>query len=349
MTRLDPPWAERLFVVAEAGVNHNGDLGLAFELIEAAADAGADAVKFQTWVPGEIVGRHTHKVAYLDRSTEASESFYDLAERLRLSFEDTARLRDRCAERGIMFLSTPEGFESLPFLVERLDMPVIKIGSAEVNHSALLAAAGRYGRPVILSTGASTLEEAAGALAAVRSEAPPDLPVAVLHCTSEYPAPDADMNLRALQTLAGELEVTVGLSDHSTGPEAAIAAAALGARVIEKHLTLDRTLPGPDHAASMEPTAMKDMIIALRRVDRMLGDGRKRPMPSEIDNIAGIRRSVVALRPLRAGAVLAATDLACKRPATGAPPDDLPRLVGRTLTRDVEADEPIAWTDVAAG
>lgn len=352
MTSVSPgaaPWDNRVFIVAEAGVNHNGDMDLAVALIDAAAAAGADAVKFQTWVPGEIVGRFTHKVAYLEKSTAAEESFFDLAERLRLSFEDTRRLSEHCAARGLMFMSTPEGYGSLSFLVDELDMPVIKIGSAEVNHSALLTAIGRCSRPAILSTGASTLEEARGALHALRSEAPADLPVTVLHCVSEYPAPDVDMNLRAMRTLADTLNVMVGLSDHSTGAEAAMAAVAMGARVIEKHLTLDRTMAGPDHAASMEPAEMAAMIASIRRVETMLGDGVKRPMPSEIDNIAGIRRSVVALRPLPAGAVLAAEDMACKRPATGARPDDLPRLVGRTLVRAVEEDEPIGWADVAGG
>lgn len=338
------PWSDRVFIIAEAGVNHDGDMGKAFALIDAAAAAGADAVKFQTWLPGEIVGRFSHKVDYLERTTGVQESFYDLLERLRISLDDTARLKAACEAAGVMFMSTPEGFDSLAFLSDDLDMAVVKIGSSEVNHSAFLTAAGGTGRPVILSTGASTLEEVRRALNAVRVGG--DAPLCVLHCVSEYPAPDADMNLSAMTTLANELGVTVGLSDHSLGAEAAVAATALGARVIEKHLTLDRTASGPDHAASMEADAFAAMVRAIRRVEAMMGDGIKRPRPSETANITGIRRSVVAASALPAGALLIPANMACKRPGTGAPPDDLPRLVGRRLTRNLQADEPIAWADV---
>lgn len=338
------PWSDRVFIIAEAGVNHDGDMGKAFALIEAAAAAGADAVKFQTWLPGEIVGRFSHKVDYLERTTGVQESFYDLLERLRISLDDTARLKAACEAAGVMFMSTPEGFDTLAFLTGDLDMAVVKIGSSEVNHSAFLTAAGQTGRPVILSTGASTLEEARHALHAVRAGG--DAPVCVLHCVSEYPAPDAEMNLLALTTLADDLGVPVGLSDHSLGAEAAVSAVALGARVIEKHLTLDRTAPGPDHAASMEPADFAAMARSIRRVEAMLGDGIKQPRPSEAANITGIRRSVVALEALPAGTVLDAPHLGCKRPGTGAPPDDLPRLVGRRLTRALQPDEPVAWSDV---
>ncbi len=340
------PWDDRVFIIAEAGVNHDGDVEKAFALIEAAAGAGADAVKFQTWLPGEIVGRFSHKVDYLERTTGRTESFYDLLERLRIGLEDTARLKAACDAAGVMFMSTPEGFHSLAFLTGELDMAVVKIGSSEVNHSAFLTAAGRTGRPVILSTGASTLEEARRALSAVRAGAKADLPVCILHCVSEYPAPDAEMNLRALTTLAGELGVPVGLSDHSLGAEAAVAAVALGARVIEKHLTLDPAAPGPDHAASMAPDDFAAMVRSIRRTEAMLGDGVKRPRPSEAANITGIRRSVVALEALPAGTVLDVAHLGCKRPGTGAPPDDLPRLIGRRLIRTLQPDEPVAWADV---
>ena len=338
------PWDDRVFIIAEAGVNHDGDMDKAFALIEAAAAAGADAVKFQTWLPGEIVGRFSHKVDYLERTTGVQETFYDLLERLRIGLEDTGRLKAACETAGVMFMSTPEGFDTLAHLTDGLDMAVVKIGSSEVNHSTFLTAAGKTGRPVILSTGASTLDEARHALTAVRAGGDP--PVCVLHCVSEYPAPDGEMNLRALTTLADELGVVVGLSDHSLGAEAAVAATAMGARVIEKHLTLDTTAPGPDHAASMAPEDFAALVRAVRRIEAMLGDGVKRPRPSEAANISGIRRSVVALDALPAGTVLAAAHLGCKRPGTGAPPDDLPRLIGHRLTRALQPDEPVAWADV---
>ena len=222
------PWDDRVFIIAEAGVNHDGDMDKAFALIEAAATAGADAVKFQTWLPGEIVGRFSHKVDYLERTTGAQESFYDLLERLRIGLEDTARLKAACEAAGVMFMSTPEGFDTLTYLTGDLDMAVVKIGSSEVNHSAFLTAAGKTGRPVILSTGASTLDEARHALAAVRAEGDP--PVCVLHCVSEYPAPDAEMNLRALTTLSAELGVVVGLSVGSV----ARADGSLGGRAVRR-------------------------------------------------------------------------------------------------------------------
>jgi N,N'-diacetyllegionaminate synthase len=338
------PWEHSLFIVAEAGVNHNGDLALARRLIDAAADAGADAVKFQTWKPGELTGRFAYKVGYLESSTPTGESRYELSRRLALPYEAFRELQAYARERGILFLSTPDGFDSLEFLAGELSLPFIKVASTEVTHPQFLTAVGRWNRPVLLSTGMSDLGEVERALAALRGEGNPS--VVLLHCTSEYPAPAAEMNVRAVATLARAFQVPVGLSDHSTGHEAAIAAVALGAVVIEKHFTLDRELPGPDHRASLDPDGLRAFVASLRTVELMLGDGIKRMTPSEHRNVAGIRRSVVARRALKKGFVLTAEDLVCKRPGTGIAPEALQHIVGMRINRDLEEDEPISWDDL---
>ncbi|MHC8508120.1 MAG: N-acetylneuraminate synthase family protein [Rhodospirillales bacterium] len=324
------------FFIAEAGLNHDGDFSRAVELARAAKAAGADAVKFQTAQPGEATGKFTPKAAYMDTPDAARESRYDMALRLHLSKDETRRLKTACDETGILFLSTPFGFESLDFLADELDMPVIKISSTELDHVQYLAAAAAKGRPVILSTGLGAMEEVTEAAGFFK-----DVPLAVLQCTSEYPAPDADMNLRAMRTMADALGVPAGLSDHSLGHEAALGAVALGACVIEKHFTLDASAPGPDHKASIEPDGLAALIRSARRLEAMLGDGVKRPSPAEEKNRAAVRRGVVAVRALRAGTRLAPDMLACKRPGGGFRPRDLESLAGRVLARDLQEDEPV--------
>lgn len=335
------PWAGRVFVIAEAGVNHDGDIEKARRLIDAAADIGADAVKFQTWNPGELTGRFAVKASYATQGTRSDESFVDMEAARRLPFEAFRELQAHAARRKILFLSTPDGFESLNFLANDLKVPILKVGSSEVTHTRFLAAVGAKGRPVVLSTGLSTLGEAEAAVGAVRAGG--DVPLVVLHCTSEYPAPDADMNLRAMTALGAAIGVPVGLSDHSLGIEAAVAATALGARVIEKHLTLDRTLPGPDHAASATPAEFAQMVRAIRRVEVQLGDGIKRRMPSELKNLIAVRRSVVAACDLAAGTRLEPGMLACKRPGSGIAPEHLDAIVGMVVNKSLKADEPITW------
>jgi N,N'-diacetyllegionaminate synthase len=333
-----------VFVIAEAGVNHNGDVALAKQLVDVADAAGVDAVKFQTWKPGELTGRFAFKVAYLDSTTESSESRYELSNRLALSYDAFRELKAYCDDREVLFLSTPDGFESLDFLVDELDMPIIKVGSTEVTHPQFLEAVGRKQRPVILSTGLSNLGEVEAALSALRRGGAAD--ITVLQCTSEYPAPDAEMNLRAMQTIAAAFGVNVGLSDHSRGTIAPIAAAAMGAAVVEKHFTLDRAMDGPDHAASITGEELGELTDALRRVAVMMGDGIKTPTPSERANTTGIRRSVVARDPIPAGTVLESHMLVCKRPATGVAPADMEVLVGLRTCRDLDEDEPITWGHV---
>ncbi|HSP16251.1 MAG TPA: N-acetylneuraminate synthase family protein [Thermoanaerobaculia bacterium] len=332
------------FIVAEAGVNHDGDAERARRLIDVAAEAGVDAVKFQTWRPGEITGRFTYKVGYLDSTTDAAETRYQLSCRLALPYPVFRELKAHAEKRGILFLSTPDGFDSLAFLVGELDMPIVKIGSSEVTHLQYLEAIGRTGRPAILSTGLSNLGDVEKAVAALRRGGAGH--IVLLHCTSEYPAPDAEMNLRAMVTLRNSFGLPVGLSDHSQGAEASIAAVALGAVVIEKHFTLDRSLRGPDHQASLDPAGLAELVVSIRRVESMLGDGIKRATATEIGNMNGIRRGVVAARDLQAGTVLTVDMLTCKRPAGGIEPEHLDRLIGLRINRDLAEDEPLAWRDI---
>ena len=335
------PWQDHVFIIAEAGVNHNGDVRLAKRLIDAAAEAKADVVKFQTWKDGEIIGRFSKKVDYLEKSTGKRQSMEDLAKQLCLPYEAFRELQRYASTRGILFLSTPDGFTSLDFLADELRLPIIKIGSTEVTHVQFLAAAARKKRPIILSTGLSTLADVKKAVSAIREAA--EVPLALLHCTSEYPAPANEMNLRAIQTLAGKFHTPVGLSDHSTGSEAAVAAVALGAVIIEKHFTLDKKMRGPDHKASVDPDELAALVRSIRTAETMLGDGVKRRTPAEERNVGEIRRSVVAAHPIQAGKRLLRRDLVCKRPGTGVAPEFLDRLVGKRVIKPLEEDEPLRW------
>ena len=254
------------YIIAEAGVNHNGDINLAKELIDVAYKSGADAVKFQTWKPGELTGEFSFKVNYLEKHTPESESRFELSKRLCLSYDDFRKLKLYSDKVGIQFLSTPDGFESLNFLVDELDIPIIKIGSTELNHILFLEAVGKKNRPVILSTGLGTLEEVHSAVNALRRGGGKDLPITILQCTSEYPAPPDEMNIYVIKTFLKTFNLPVGLSDHSFGLEAAIAAVTLGSSVVEKHFTLDREMEGPDHAASLTPIELKEFVSVLRRV-----------------------------------------------------------------------------------
>jgi len=336
------------YIIAEAGVNHNGDINLAKELIDVAYKSGADAVKFQTWRPGELTGEFSFKVNYLKKHTPESESRFELSKKLCLSYDEFSELKLYCDNVGIQFLSTPDGFESLNFLVDELDIPIIKIGSTELNHILFLEAVGKKNRPVILSTGLGTLNEVHLAVNALRRGGGKNLPITILQCTSEYPAPLDEMNINVIKTFLKTFKLPVGLSDHSLGLEAAIAAVTLGSSVVEKHFTLNREMEGPDHAASLTPIELKEFVSVLRRVKIMLGDGIKVPTKTEIKNIEGIRRSVVANTNLKAGSILQMKDLICKRPGTGISPAEIQLLIGSKLKRDFIKDEPITWEDIVS-
>jgi N-acetylneuraminate synthase/N,N'-diacetyllegionaminate synthase len=324
----EPPW-----VVAEAGVNHNGDPALAERLVEAAAAAGADAVKFQTFVADELVTADAPQAAY-QRARAAAASQREMLRALELPADALRACARLAVERGIVFFSTPFDGPSVRLLAE-MDVPVIKIGSGDLTNLVLLRSVARLGRPLILSTGMATLDEVAAVVADLRSHGDP--PLILLQCTSAYPAAAHDANLRAMETLRQRFDVPVGYSDHTLGVAVATAAAALGAAVIEKHLTLDRALPGPDHAASLEPEEFADFVAAVRTAHAALGDGVKAPRSDEEDVRRVARRSLIVVRAVAAGEPLAAADVDARRPASGISPLQLDRVIGRRAARDLVA------------
>lgn len=332
-----------VFIIAEAGVNWNGDLGLAERLVDTAADAGADAVKFQTFTADEVASPAAPKAPYQLETTNAAESQGTMLRRLELSAPQHRVLADRCRARGLVFLSTPFGERSAD-LLDALDVPLFKISSGDVTNLPFLEYVARKGRPVILSTGMSYLAEVAAAVAALEAAGAHEL--VLLHCVSAYPADAGEANLRAMDTLREAFHVPVGYSDHTQGTEVALAAAALGACMLEKHFTLDRTLPGPDHRASLEPDELRALVRGVRTVERALGTGVKEPSPSEAATRPLARRSLAAAADLPQGAVLTAEMLIAVRPATGLAPDLRPQVVGRRLRRKLAAGELIAWTDL---
>jgi N-acetylneuraminate synthase len=354
---VSPPSAP--FLIAEAGVNHNGDLGRALAMVDAAAAAGVDAVKFQSFRTDALASRHAGAAPY-QKAACAVDDQRALLRRLELDEDRHAAIIERCRARGIEFLSTPFDLDSLAFLAGTGALRRLKLGSGEVTNGPLLLAAARTGLPLILSTGMATLEEIGAALALLAhgygSAGPPAGPlvftpavgaalagrVTLLHCTTAYPAPPASINLRAMETLGAAFGLPVGFSDHSQGLHIAVAAAARGAGVIEKHFTLDRALPGPDHAASLEPDELAALARQLREVAAALGDGDKRPAAEEAANAAVARRSLVAARPIRRGEPFAADNVTSKRPAGGLNPMRFWDLLGRPAPRDYETDDPIA-------
>lgn len=334
----------RVFIIAEAGVNHNGSLELALRLVEAAHECGADAVKFQTFRTDQLATAGARKAAYQERTTAGTESQFAMLRRLELSVEAHHQILAHCQKNGIQFLSSPFDIPSVEFLAT-LDIPCIKVPSGEITNHHLLEVVAHQGRPVILSTGMSTLGEVEEAVHVLQAAGVAEL--TLLHCVTEYPAPYAEVNLRAMQTLKTAFGLPVGYSDHTTGVEIPIAAVALGAIVIEKHFTLDRTLPGPDHAASLEPSELKNLVTSIRHVEAALGNGIKMPAQCELANLAVARKSVVAIKAVAAGRPLSAQDLAVKRPGTGIAPKFLPALVGRQLRKDVGKDEVVTWEHLA--
>lgn len=331
------------FIMAEAGVNHNGSLEMAKRLVETAVSAGADAVKFQTFKAERLASASASKAAYQLQTTDASESQVAMLRRLELSAADHRALQAYCRKRRILFLSTPFEEDSADFLAD-LGVPAFKIPSGEITNLPFLAHVARKGKPMIMSTGMSTLTEVRQAVETIRAAGNDQL--VLLHCVSAYPADPADANLRAMQTLSSAFGVPVGYSDHTPGIEVALAAVALGACLVEKHFTLDRNLPGPDHLASLEPEELRALVRGIRIVERSLGHGRKEPTASEAETVAVVRKSVVAAHNLPAGALVERADLAMKRPGTGIPPGEASRVVGRRTRRSLTADELLSWIDL---
>jgi N-acetylneuraminate synthase len=353
-----------VYVIAEAGVNHNGSLELAKKLVDAAADAGADAVKFQTFKADRLASRFAEKAKYQQESTDAKESQLEMLRKLELTEASHDGLIPYCKKKGIEFLSTPFESDSLRLLVEKYDLPMIKVPSGEITNGPFLLEIAQTGKPAILSTGMSTLEEVKAALSVLafgymKSSTPPSLKafreafassrgqeclkknVTVLHCTTEYPAPFDEVNLKAMLTMSEAFGLSVGYSDHTPGISIPVAAVALGATVIEKHFTLDRNLPGPDHKASLEPVELKAMITAIREVESSLGDGIKTPTRSEEKNIPIVRKSLVASMRIQKGETITAKHLTSKRPGTGLSPMRFWDLLGTQANKLFSEDEVI--------
>ncbi|MCI4440792.1 N-acetylneuraminate synthase [Tibeticola sp.] len=333
-----------VFIIAEAGVNHNGRLDLALALCDAARAAGADAVKFQTFRAEDVVTPDAATADYQRTNTGATSQF-EMIRALELDFDAHQRIAEHCAHIGIEFFSTPFSEAAVDELV-RLGVRRLKLPSGELTNRPLLECTADTGLPLLVSTGMATLDEVHEALGWIQSRwaaagrvGAHRPALTVLHCTSAYPAPADALNLRAIPTLAQATRLPVGYSDHSEGVEAALAAVALGAQVVEKHLTLDRALPGPDHRASADPESFARLVAGIRAVSRMLGDGVKRPQPIEANTRDVARRSVVVVRDLPQGHVLAASDLGLRRPGTGLPPSALATLPGQRLSRAAKA-----WT-----
>lgn len=358
----------RTFIIAEAGVNHNGSLDRAKQLVDVAVTAGADAVKFQTFTAKNLVRLDSPIAEYQKKANPSSTSQYELLKDLELDEVSHSVLVNYCRRRGIKFLSTAFDMESLHMLTERFKLPRIKVPSGEITNGPLLLQAARTGKPILLSTGMSSLTEVRDALGVIAFGyvGGDDRPsrgafrkalqslvgqralrrkVTLLHCTSEYPAPVNEINLRAMTTLKNTFNLRVGLSDHSEGIYAAVAAVALGASVIEKHFTLSKNLYGPDHRASLEPAELQEMVLAIREVEAELGAAKKSPTFSELKNRQIVRKSLVAARPIRRGESFSEENVLCKRPGDGLSPMAYWSILGKEARRDYREEELIEYTD----
>ncbi len=325
-----------IFIIAEAGDNHNGNLENALKLVDKAAEAGADCVKFQTFVTEEVISRHAEMAEYQKQNTGVEESQFDMVKKLELSFEDFRQIQAYCRTKGILFLSTPFDLPSIAFLND-IGVPFFKIPSGEITNYPYLAAIGRTHKDVVLSTGMCTVEEIREAIAVLEENGAGRM--TLLHCNTEYPTPYEDVNLNAMETMRAVFGKEVGYSDHTLGIEVPVAAAALGAVIIEKHFTLDKDMEGPDHKASLEPEELAAMIKAVRNIETALGSSEKKPSPSELKNLAAARKSIVARRNIRQGELLTEENLAVKRPGAGISPMRYPDVLGTRAVRDFKADQ----------
>ncbi|WP_017211318.1 N-acetylneuraminate synthase [Clostridium beijerinckii] len=332
-----------VFIIAEAGVNHNGDINLAKKLIDVAKEANVDAIKFQTFKTEKIVSKFAEPAEYQKENLGNNESQYEMVKKLELSYENFKVLKQYCDENDIMFLSTPDDEDSLDFLVD-LKVPMIKIGSTEVTNVNYLRKIAQKNLPIVLSTGMSNLGEVETALEAMYEEG--NRNITLLHATTDYPTQYEDVNLSAMCTLKSAFSVPVGYSDHTLGYEAAVAAVSMGAEIIEKHFTLDKNMEGPDHKASLEPDELKEFVEKIRNTELLLGDGIKRPTKREKAIIVAARRSVVAAYELKEGTVITEEMLEFKRPGNGIKPEMEDILIGRKLKRDIKEDEVIKWEDI---
>ena len=327
-------------IIAEAGVNHNGDMKLAKQLIDAAANSGADYVKFQTFSADRIVAKSADKADYQKKYSDSTESQYEMLKRLELSVEMHLELIEYCERRSIKFLSTGFDIQSVDLLVG-FGLNLLKIPSGEITNLPFLRHIGSLGLPVILSSGMSTMSEIVDAMSILDRAGLPRSQITVLHCTTEYPTPMDEVNLRAMNSIRNTLGVAVGYSDHSVGIEVSVAAVALGASVIEKHFTIDRSLPGPDHRASLEPVELGAMVKAIRNIEVALGSDVKEPTISELRNLRVGRKSILAGRKIGIGEIFSASNLVIKRPGDGVSPMQWDRLMGQIAIREYLPDEKI--------
>ena len=324
-----------VYIIAEAGVNHNGSFELACKLIEAAKQAGADCIKFQTFNSEKLVSQSTRKADYQKTATGGGTQL-DMLKKLELSYDEFIGLKKYCDEIGITFLSTPFDFDSIDFL-NTIDMPFWKIPSGEISNYPYLVKLAKTGKPIVMSTGMCDLEEIREAIKVLNDNGVSD--IKLLHCNTEYPTPFEDVNLKAMLTIKDEFGCVVGYSDHTMGIEVPIAAVALGATVIEKHFTLDRNMEGPDHKASLEPFEFAEMVKSIRNIEKSLGRGEKTPSPSERKNMAVARKSIVANRKIRKGDILTEDNITVKRPGTGINPMKWNNVLGTKAIRDFDEDE----------
>lgn len=335
-----------IIVIAEAGVNHNGDLRLAREMVKAAKDAGADYVKFQTAKPELVISSFAPKAEYQKSTTGEAESQLEMCKAIHLPLSDYAGLKKLCEEEGIGFMSTPFDLVSIDLLTE-LGQDYMKVPSGEITNLPYLRKIAMAGQKVILSTGMATMDEISDALLILTGRHPlyrsesklTKDDIIILHCTTEYPCPYDDVNLRAMLAIKDKFGVKVGYSDHTRGLEVSLAAAAMGAEVIEKHFTLSRLLPGPDHKASLEPDELKKLVESIRHIEAAQGNGIKSPAPSEIPNMAIARKSIVAAAPIKKGETFTEENITVKRPGNGLSPLLWDSVLGRTAARDFEYDE----------
>ena len=334
-----------VFIIAEAGVNHNGSIKIAKDLINVAVESGADAVKFQTFKAEKLVSKTAEKADYQKKTTEASESQFDMLKKLELDVEAHQELLVYCQEKNIMFLSTPFDHDSINMLND-LGLETFKIPSGEITNFPYLQHIGSLKKQVILSTGMSTLQEVGDALTVLINEGVLKENITVLHANTMYPTPMTDVNLNAMLTMQKKFGVAVGYSDHTLGIEVDIAAVALGASIIEKHFTLDRAMRGPDHKASLEPEELEAMVAAIRNVEGAMGDGIKKPTKSENDLKTFVRRSLVTAKEIKAGEIISPKDIFIKRPGTGISAEFKDNIVGMKSGRDISVDSVIKWEDL---
>ncbi len=337
----------KVLIIAEAGVNHNGDLDKAIQLIDMAAMSGADYVKFQTFKAEKIVNKNVQKAEYQKKNMLGeSDSQFDMLKKLEMGLDWYPILIDRCNEKGVKFLSTGFDEESIEFL-EKLKIPFYKIPSGEITNKPYLQKIAKKGKDIILSTGMANLNEIKSAIKIFEDEGISKDRITVLHCNTEYPTPMKDVNLLAMNHIAKELKVKVGYSDHTLGIEVPIAAVALGAEVIEKHFTLDRTLPGPDHAASLEPDELKEMVKAIRNIELAIsGNGTKEPSKSELKNIEIARKSLHLNKDLSKGDIIGKEDLIALRPGNGISPMEIETVIGKALIEDMNSGSILKWENL---